>query len=110
MTNEEKINRLRNIQRCTPIHDREDCRDLGALEAAIVAIETLDKIESESIKVFNELAEKRLANYRLIVVSGMSTEELTDAFTKGYRLVSPEAAQYDIPDDLRIVPKNGGEG
>lgn len=110
MTNEEKINRLRNIQRCTPIHDTEDCQDLGALEAAIEAIKILDRIESRLGIALKELEGESLANNRLMAVSGMSVEELTDAFTKGYRLVSPEAAKDDTPDDLRIVPKNGGEG
>lgn len=110
MTNEEKINRLRGIQRCTPIHDREDSRDLGALEAAIEAIKILDRIESGLGFAFKELEGESLANNRLMAVSGMSIEELTDAFTKGYRLVSPEAVKNDVPDDLRIVPKNGGEG
>ena len=105
MTNEEKINRLRNIQRCTPIHTREDTRDFEALEAAIEAIETLGEIESRLRNVLEELAEEILSSNRLMAVSGMSVEELTDAFIKGYRLVSPEAAKNDVPDNLRIAPK-----
>lgn len=104
MTNEEKINRLRYIQECTPIHDRDDIRDFEALEAAIEAIETLGKIESRlgnvfeeeddrliAVNMFKELEAGIRADNRLIAVSGMSIEELTDAFTKGYRLVSPES-------------------
>lgn len=53
-----------------------------------------------------ELAEERLAKNRLMAVCGMNIEELTDAFTKGYRLVSPKGG---VPDDLRIVPKNARE-
>lgn len=110
MTNEEKINRLRDIQRCTPIHTREDARDFEALEAAIEDIETLGEIESRLENVLKEFDKESLAVNRLTAVCGMNIEELTDAFTKGYRLVSPEAAKDDTPDDLRIVPKNGGEG
>lgn len=90
MTDKEKINRLRNIQRCTPIHTREDSRDFEALEAAIEDIETLDWIKNKLGNVFTELTEESIAKNRLMAVSGMSIEELTDAFTKGYRLVSPE--------------------
>lgn len=93
MTNEEKINRLRNIQGCTPIHDRDDIRDFEALEAAIEDIRTLGEIESRHGNVLKELIEENLANNRLMAVSGMSTEELIDAFTKGYRLVSPGSTQ-----------------
>ena len=51
----------------------------------------IGNIFKELAKEFaEELAEERLANNRLMAVSGMSIEELTDAFTKGYRLVSPE--------------------
>lgn len=123
MTNEEKINRLRDIQECTLIHTRDDILDLDALEAAIEDIETLGEIESRlrnvfeeeddrliAVNMFKELEAGIRADNRLMAVSGMSTEELTDAFTKGYRLVSPEAVKNDVPDDLRIVPKNGGEG
>lgn len=123
MTNKEKINRLRNIQGQTPIYTSDDIWDLEALEAAIEAVETLDKIESRlgnvfeeeddrliAVNMFKELEAGIRADNELIAVSGMSIEELTDAFTKGYSLVSPEAAKDDIPDDLRIVPKNGGEG
>ena len=52
MTNEEKINRLRDIQLCTPIHDRDDIRDFKALEAAIEDIETLGKIRAEIDKIY----------------------------------------------------------
>lgn len=111
MTNEEKKKRLRDIQqRCTPIYTRENARDFEALEAAIVDIETLDWIKNKLGNVFTELTEEKTARNLLMAVSGMSVEELTDAFTKGYRLVSPEAVKNDVPDDLRIVPKNGGEG
>ena len=49
--------------------------------------------------------EEILADNRLIAVSGMSIEELTDAFTKGYRLVSPEGKNNQIPDtrDIRVT-------
>lgn len=122
MTNEEKINRLRNIQGQTPIYTSDDIWDLEALEAAIEAVETLDKIESRlgnvfeeeddrliAVNMFKELEAGIRADNELIAVSGMSVEELTDAFTKGYRLVSPEAVKNDVPDDLRIVPKNTRE-
>lgn len=91
MTNEEKINRLMNIQRCTPIHTRDDSRDFEALEAAIEAIKILDKIESRLGIALKESEEESLAINRLIAVSGMSIEDLANAFTKGYRLVSPES-------------------
>lgn len=107
MTNEEKEKRLRDIQqRCTPIYTRENARDFEALEAAIVDIETLDWIKNKLGNVFTELTEEKTARNLLMAVSGMSIEELTDAFTKGYRLVSPEAVKNDVPDDLRIAPKN----
>jgi len=115
MTNEEKINRLRYIQECTPIHTRDDILDLDALEAAIEDIETLGKIESllgnvlierRLGYVLKEFDKKSLAINILTAVCGMNIEELTDAFTKGYRLVSPEAVKNDVPDDLRIAPKN----
>ena len=57
-------------------------------------------------RIIEDLMVERLEKNRLIAVSGMSIEELTDAFTKGYRLVSPKAAKDDVPDDLRIAPKN----
>lgn len=92
MTNEEKINRLRIIQqRCTPIYTRENARNFEALEAAIVDIETLDWIKNKLGNVFTELTEEKTAKNWLMAVSGMSIEELTDAFMKGYRLVSPES-------------------
>lgn len=105
MTNEEKINRLRYIQECTPIHTRDDARDFEALEAAIEDIETLDWIENKLGNAFKELTEESIANSRLMEVSGMSIEELTDAFVKGYSLRSPEAVKDEVPDDLRIVPE-----
>lgn len=40
--------------------------------------------------VLKEIEEGILADNRLMAVSGMSIEELTDAFTKGYRLVGPD--------------------
>lgn len=39
MTREESKRRLLNIERCTPIHTREDVRDFEALEMAIQALE-----------------------------------------------------------------------
>lgn len=42
-------------------------------------------------RIIEDLMVERLEKNRLMAVSGMSTEELTDAFTKGYRLVSPES-------------------
>lgn len=39
MTREEAKRRLLNIERCTPIHTREDVRDFEALEMAIKALE-----------------------------------------------------------------------
>lgn len=44
-------------------------------------------------RIIEDLMVERIEKNRLIAVSGMSIEELTDAFTKGYRLVSPEAAK-----------------
>lgn len=118
MTNEEKINRLRGIQGCTLIHDRDDIWDLDALEAAIEDIETLGEIESRlgnvfeeeddrliAVNMFKELEAGIRADNRLKAVSGMSVEELTDAFVKGYSLRSPEAVKDEVPDDLRIVPE-----
>lgn len=111
MTNEEKITRLRSIQRCTPIHTRDDCRDLAALEGAIEAIKILSKIESRLGIAFKELEEEIGADNRLIAVSGMSIEELTDAFTKGYRLVSPDGKRVTrvTIDEARIVFQMGEE-
>lgn len=60
-------------------------------------------------RIIEDLMVERLEKNRLMAVSGMSIEELTDAFTKGYRLLSPEAFKNDVPDDLRIMPKNGGD-
>ena len=57
-------------------------------------------------RIIEDLMVERLEKNRLIAVSGMSIEELTDAFMKGYRLASPKAAKDDVPDDLRIAPKN----
>lgn len=51
----------------------------------------MNMFNSRLENVPKELAEESLANNRLIAVSGMSIEELTDAFTKGYRLMSPES-------------------
>lgn len=90
MTNEEKINRLRNIQRCRPIKTMEEYQDFEALEASIEDIKTLGEIESRHGNALKELIEERLSSNRLMAVSGMSVEELTDALMKGYRLVSPE--------------------
>ena len=67
------------------------------------------RLENTLEGLARELAEGRLANNRLMAVSGMNIEELTDAFIKGYRLVSPEAAKDDVHDDLRIMPKNTRE-
>lgn len=39
MTREEAKHRLLYIERCTPIHTREDVRDFEALEMAIKALE-----------------------------------------------------------------------
>lgn len=39
MTREEARHRLLEIERCTPIHTREDVRDFEALEMAIQALE-----------------------------------------------------------------------
>lgn len=105
MTNEEKINRLRELERCMPIYTKEDVRDFEALEGGIQDIETLDWIETKFGDAFKELTKESIANCRLMAVSGMSIEELTDAFTNGYRLVGPETFKDDIPDDLRIVPE-----
>ena len=44
-------------------------------------------------RIIEDLMVERIEKNRLIAVSGMSIEELTDAFTKGYRLVSPEEPQ-----------------
>lgn len=118
MTNKEKINRLRNIQRNTPIHTRDDIRDFETLEAAIEDIETLDWIESIYGKELEERKEESIAKNWLMAVSGMSIEELTDAFTKGYRLVSPDKANDQVPnmrvmkatiDEARIVFQMGKE-
>lgn len=57
-------------------------------------------------RIIEDLMVERIEKNRLIAVCGMNIEELTDAFTKGYRLVSPEAVKNDVPDDLRIAPKN----
>lgn len=101
MTNEEKINRLRNIQGQTPIYTRDDSRDLEALEAAIEAIKILDWTKNKLGNVFTELTEEKAARNLLMAVSGMSTEELADAFMKGYSLRSPEAVKDEVPDDLK---------
>lgn len=106
MTNEEKINRLMNIQRCTPIHTRDDSRDFEALEAAIEAIKILDKIESRLGIALKESEEESLAINRLIAVSGMSIEDLANAFTKGYSLVSQEWLKElkELREQTRWIP------
>ena len=77
MDMEEKIRRITNLELCIPIHDR--------LRNAL-----------------KELAEERLSSNRLMAVSGMSAEELTDAFMKGYRLVSPESThEQNVPKNTR---------
>lgn len=53
-----------------------------------------------------DLAEERLANNRLMAVSGMSVEELTDAFTKGYRLVSPDRKMPESEDAIEFSEKD----
>ena len=44
MTREEAKRRLLDIERCTPIHTREDVRDFEALEMAIKALSALYKV------------------------------------------------------------------
>lgn len=39
MTREIAINRIREIERCTPIHTEDDVKDCKALEMAISALE-----------------------------------------------------------------------
>ena len=41
MNREEAIRRIQDIERCTPIHTREDVRDFKALEMAIKALEQM---------------------------------------------------------------------
>ncbi len=107
MTDEEKINRLRNIQRCIPIKNMEEYQGFEALEAAIEDIETLDWIKSKLGNAFKELEEESIANNRLMAVSGMTIEELTDAFMKGYRMVSPE--KKDQIPDIRVTTEEAAE-
>lgn len=66
------------------------------------------RLENVLKELAQDLAEERLANNRLMAVSGMSVEELTDAFTKGYRLVSPEEKNDQIPD-LRVTAEEAAE-
>lgn len=107
MTNEVKIKRLRIIQSRIPIHNRDEFWDFEALEAAIEAIKTVGEMESRLRNALKELAEERLNSNRLMAVSGMSVEELTDAFTKGYRLVSPDSSprkkNEQIPDTNSVL-------
>lgn len=57
MTREEAKRRLLNIERCTPIHTREDVRDFEALEMAIKALEQNESAE-EWYKLFVEKLEQ----------------------------------------------------
>lgn len=90
MDMEEKIRRMLNVACCMPIRLRN---------------------------ALKELAEEGLASNRLIAVSGMSIEELTDAFMKGYRLVSPESThKQNVPKntreqipDLRVTAEEAAE-
>lgn len=66
------------------------------------------RLENVLKELAQDLAEERLANNRLMAVSGMSVEELTDAFAKGYRLVSPEGKNDQIPD-LRVTAEEAAE-
>lgn len=67
--------------------------------------------ESRLGNVLKENEEGILADNRLMEVSGMSIEELTDAFTKGYRLVSPDGKRVTrvTIDEARIVFQMGKE-
>lgn len=120
MTNEEKITRLKWIQRRISVRTRDEVRDFEVLEAVIKDIETLSNIESRfgnvfeeeddrliAVNMFKELEARISADTRLMAVSGMSVEELTEAFTKGYRLVSPEK-NNQIPD-MRVTAEEAAE-
>lgn len=54
MTREEAKRRLLNIERCTPIHTREDARDFEALEMAIQALEQEPCTDSVSVEAVIE--------------------------------------------------------
>lgn len=47
ISNQEAINRLRTIQNCTPIHTRDDVRDIYALELAIEMLTQLVNKETQ---------------------------------------------------------------
>lgn len=67
--------------------------------------------ESRLGNMLKEIEEGILADNRLMAVSGMSIEELTDAFTKGYRLVGPDGKRVTrvTIDEARIVFQMGKE-
>ena len=50
MTREIAINRIREIERCTPIHTEDDVKDCKALEMAIQALSQVSEIEENIIK------------------------------------------------------------
>ena len=50
MTREIAINRIREIERCTPIHTEDDVKDCKALEMAIQALSQESEIEENIIK------------------------------------------------------------
>lgn len=58
MTREEAKRRLLNIERCTPIHTREDVRDFEALEMAIKALELVTSYEGTINKLTKAISEQ----------------------------------------------------
>lgn len=114
------ITRLRWIQRRISVRTRDEVRDFEVLEAVIKDIETLSNIESRlgnvceeeddrlmAVNMFKELEAGISADNRLMAVSGMSVEELTDAFIKGYRLVRPRW-KNDGTRSYEIHSRTGG--
>ena len=83
MTREEAKHRLLNIERCTPIHTREDVRDFEALEMAIKALEQEQKWD----RLYSWLNDMRL---------GIAPDEtVTDIDERNVR-----TAQVDLLDEI----------
>lgn len=60
-------------------------------------------------RIIEDLMVERIEKNRLMAVSGMSIEELTDAFTKGYSLRNPEEQTDWIPVSSERLPEDSGE-
>ena len=75
MTREEAKHRLLDIERCTPIHTREDVRDFEALEMAIEALEQNESAE-KWYKLFVEKLEQEPKTGHWIYFKAVNTSEI----------------------------------